>query len=759
MHVFWSVATAALLFASHATAADDAFLGSAACRNCHEQEWSAWTSSHHAKAMAEPTSQTVLGNFADQSFSHGGVETKFLQRGNDYFIRTGAPDGSVSDFRVRYVFGVDPLQQYLLELPGGRLQAFPVAWDSRPASDGGQRWFHLYPDEKQDPGSPHHWTGDLLNWNVQCAHCHSTDLRKGFDLESNSWSTRFEEINVACEACHGAGADHARWARSATPPYPADDAKGFPARLGTRNADDWHFATPDAAIATRRTAAPAAAVTSCAPCHSRRTLLREGVEPEASLFQNHRPAWIAEPEFHLDGRQHGEVFVWGSFVVSKMFQKGVVCSDCHDAHTSKLRAEGNALCSTCHRASVFDTAAHHHHPEGSRGSRCVECHMPESTYMRIDRRRDHALQVPRPDVAATLGAADACTSCHTGQSQSWAAEAMDRFYGAKWRDRPNSGLTIHEALGRGAAGSRRLLDLAADRSVPAFVRASAAMAAITGSAPVPTPILDTLLTDGDPGVRLAALEVASTLPPEQRHGAAARLLDDTIATVRSEAAMLLADAPAASLSPERIAARSRALAEYEAGQLLNADQAFGNVNLGNLRVRQGRTADARTSFERAIRIAPQEVTSYINLADLEREAGREAECLAVLERGLKALPDDAALRHARGLSLVRQQRAAEALADFETAARLAPANARFAYVHAIALNSLGRKAEALAELEKADVAHPHDADILMALVSMYMEFGRPADALLAARRLDTARPGDSGVARLIATLGSASNQP
>src|SRR5205085_1872385 len=125
-----------------------------------------------------------------------------------------------------------------------------------------------------------------------------------------------------------------------------------------------------------------------------------------------------------------------SFLQSKMSQRGVTCADCHDSHTLALRADGNALCATCHRPSVFDTPAHHHHSVGSSGSKCVECHMPARTYMGVDARRDHAIRVPRPDVAASIGAPDACTTCHAGKTADWAAQAMNGFYGDAWRRRP-----------------------------------------------------------------------------------------------------------------------------------------------------------------------------------------------------------------------------------------------------------------------------------------------------------------------------------
>jgi hypothetical protein len=82
---------------------------------------------------------TVLGNFDNASLSHFGVTTSFSKKDNRFMVRTEGSDGKLKDYEIKYTFGVEPLQQYLIEFPGGRLQALSVAWDSRPTSEGGQR--------------------------------------------------------------------------------------------------------------------------------------------------------------------------------------------------------------------------------------------------------------------------------------------------------------------------------------------------------------------------------------------------------------------------------------------------------------------------------------------------------------------------------------------------------------------------------------------------------------------------------------------
>ena len=143
-----------------------AFTGSESCRGCHEEAYTQWQGSHHDLAMQLPSEESVLGDFDDAAFTYNGITTRFFRRGDKFMVNTDGEDGKMQDFEVAYVFGVSPLQQYLLPLSRGRLQALSIAWDARPAEEGGQRWYHLYPDEKIDYQDPLHWTGTYQNWNT-----------------------------------------------------------------------------------------------------------------------------------------------------------------------------------------------------------------------------------------------------------------------------------------------------------------------------------------------------------------------------------------------------------------------------------------------------------------------------------------------------------------------------------------------------------------------------------------------------------------
>ncbi len=738
-------------------AANAGYVGSPQCRPCHEAEYSSWKGSDHDLAMQEATEATVLGDFGGTAIDAHGVTSTFSRRDGRFYVRTDGPDGRLTDYAVKYTFGVRPLQQYLVEFPGGRLQALPLAWDSRSRQDGGQHWFHLYPNEKIDHTDQLHWTGLYQNWNLQCASCHSTNLRKHYDPVSSTYVTTWAEIDVACESCHGAGADHVAWAAGARSPYVASDAKGLRVLL-RRPKDGWRFESAEARYATQDPAAAADRTAAnkrmnvCAACHARRSAITEDSVPGAPLEDSQRLHLLTEPLYFADGQQHDEVYTWGSFLQSKMFVRGVTCTDCHDAHTLKTRADGNALCAQCHNPAVFDTKAHHFHESGSKGSQCVACHMPSRNYMVIDARRDHSLRVPRPDLAEALGTPDACSGCHAGRTPKWAADTLDTWYGARWRSRPESGSTLHKSVTDGARALPSLLALAGDTSRAAIVRATAAELAGAVVRPDALPQARALLADPDPMIRSSAIDLLEQFDPDIRTSAIAPLLADPIRAVRTEAARVLADVPDGKLSPEQRAAREAARKEYLASLQMDADWPAAMANLGNFQLREGHMDEAIAAYQRALTLDPKFAGAYVNLADAWRAQGNDVDGERTLRLGLAALPDAAALHHALGLLLVRKGDKALGTGELGKAATLEPGNARYAYVNAVALQSAGKTAEALAALVDADRRQPYDLDILGALVSMNLGAGHPEAALPYARMIAEVLPDDPGIRQLLGQL-------
>ncbi|MDX1376575.1 MAG: tetratricopeptide repeat protein, partial [Burkholderiales bacterium] len=695
-------------------------VGAARCAGCHAAEHAAWRGSHHDLAMAPAGPDTVLGDFGGREITVNGVTSRFFTRDGGYWVSTEGADGARGDYRVAYTFGWTPLQQYLIEFPGGRLQALGLAWDTRPEAEGGQRWFHLYPDAPPPPGDPLHWTGHEQTWNYQCAECHSTHLSKNYDAGSDSYRTTWSEIDVACETCHGPGAAHVEWAGQGAP---AGADKGLAVDLADRDGGAWtvHDFTGKPTRSVARTSHTL--TETCARCHSRRGQLWPSHRPGAPLADSHRLALLTADLYFADGQIRDEVYVHGSFLQSPMYRAGVTCNDCHDPHSLELRAEGNALCTRCHTAARYDDARHHHHTEKSAGAACTACHMPERTYMVIDRRADHSMRVPRPDLSASLGVPNACTGCHADRGDDWAAAAVAAWFPAGRSTGAHFGEVFHAARAGEAGADERLVALAADTGAPGIVRATAVEELGPAVRREHLFTIRRLLGDDDALVRAAALRHLEALDVPSRVDLVWPLLDDPVRSVRLEAARLVAPLARERLPPPYGPQLEAALDEYRAALRVNADRPEGQLGIGLLAQAEGDAQAANDAYRRALALDPGFVPAYVNLADLYRALGRDEQALAILREGIAVAPGSADLHHALGLALVRSDRKADAVASLAKAAELAPERARYAFAHALILNDLGHGEEARAVLEQANARHPGNGELLFALATLSRDLG------------------------------------
>jgi Tfp pilus assembly protein PilF len=763
VHVTMLIAVATILAnnPSATVRADEpvSFVGGQVCAGCHAAETERWAGSHHALAMQKATPATVLGNFADAKLGHFGVVTSFSRSGDRFMVRADGPDGALHDYEIAYTFGVYPLQQYLIALPGGRLQALGIAWDSRAKEQGGQRWFHLYPAQRLPAGDRLHWTGRDQTWNYMCADCHSTGLRKSYDLATNEYATTWTDVDVSCEACHGPGSRHVAWAQShagtasnaGAPGLSETDRQGLTNWLKATDTGHWEM-NPDTGIARRTEPLASAELDTCAACHSRRRVITKDAVPGTPFLDSYAPAYLEPGLYNADGQIDGEVFEYGSFVQSRMFQAGVTCSNCHEPHSLDLRAEGNALCSQCHLPTKFDTAEHHHHPPGSAGAQCVGCHMPTKTYMVVDRRRDHSFRVPRPDLSASIGAPNACTQCHTDRPADWAARAIAGWYPQGRQTMPHYGAALHAGRTGAVDAEQRLDQLILDRSQPAMARASALLLLPRYATPASEAAIKAAIGDPSALVRSAVPRALPPSPPQTVIKAIAPMLRDPVRAVRVEAARALAGADPNAMTQDQRTAFDDAYRELVAAEMVDADRPEAHLNLGLLNQRRQKSAEAEEEYRRALWLDPNFVPALANLADLDRMRGQDQQGAELLRRAAVIEPNNADVRHSLGLLLVRQRNYTEALNQLRQATELAPDNARYAYVYATALNSTGAAAEAVGLLERTHQRHPTDPDVLVALVSIARNRGDIATALRYARELAGLHPADMQLRAMVLDL-------
>jgi len=734
--------------------AQPGFVGGAQCASCHAEEAARWSGSHHDLAMQHAREDTVLGDFDDAEFEQFGVVSRFYRDASRFMVRTDGPDGELAHYPIKYTFGVDPLQQYLIEFPGGRLQALDIAWDSRAREQGGQRWFHLHPADPVRHDDVLHWTGPNLNWNYMCADCHSTNLKKGYDAGSDTYDTTWSELDVSCEACHGPGARHLAWAEAKGEGESVDpDDPGLTVLLNERDGVAWPIDRASGKAKRSRPRATDKEIQVCARCHSRRSQLSDETVAGQPLLDGYRPALLTEGLYYPDGQVQDEVYVWGSFLQSKMYQAGVTCSDCHDPHSAELRLPGDGVCQQCHASDRYATGEHHFHDKGSRGASCVACHMPPTHYMVVDARHDHSFRIPRPDLTVAMDTPNACNNCHTDETAQWAAEQVETWYGKPAGGERRYAKALHAARAQLPEARRLLQAIAIDTEQPGIARATALqmLAAYPDQAALAR--IREGLTAGNPLERLGALAALQSFGPGQRLLAVSLLWDDRKA-VRIEAAGQLA-ALAAEQMPEQVRRQLEAVVqEYVSAQAFNAERPEAQLNLGTLYTELGRYREAERAYRRAIELQPRFVPAYVNLAQLQSDMDREQEADGLLSRGLALNPGSADLQHALGLSLVRQKRLDRALDALARAAELAPDNPHYGYVQAVALESQGRLEEALRVLQAVHERHPGNLETLSALVTYSRKAGQPAAALAYALELQRLLPNNPAVDQLVRELSA-----
>jgi predicted CXXCH cytochrome family protein len=688
----------------------DDFVGSAACAPCHRAQSEAYERSHHAKALTTPSPELAKARFDGAHFdSKLGGTTQFAIRDGRPVVTTLTAGGKIATYPIAYVSGVWPLEQYLVATERGKLQSLGVVWDSRAAREGGAKWFHVYGAAGIAPGDPLFFSAPAQSWNHICADCHSTSVERRYDVAADAFDTRWAELSVGCEACHGPGAEHVRSAK-------AGHAAPFAAKLS--RSEPW---LPSATGSPAPRAQTDSEVEVCAPCHSRRTPLKEGFLASEPLLDSFEPDLLRPGRYYADGQIDGEVYEWGSFLQSRMYRSGVKCSDCHEPHSAQLFASGNALCVRCHEAKHFDVEAHSHHA-GRAAPRCIDCHMPPKTFMQVDERRDHSIRIPRPDLSIELGTPNACNGCHDRQTAGWASAALRRWYPDQEPD-PHFGRALAKDRQGTLDAPSALRRVVADTGVPAIARASALERLGTYESEKTVASLRVALSSSESLIVYGAVRGAAQLPPEQRVPLLTPLLEHGTRAVRVAAAKALAGVPPAQLSASARVAFERAVSEVEQSFAVSASRPETHVERSAFELARGNLGEAEAALRIALGLAPCQVEAQLNLADLARQRHDEVAAERALRAAIACEPNNAAAEHALGLWQIRAHQTSAAIASFRKAVQLSPGDPRFGYVLAVALASSGARNEAIRVLETTLKGRPNDANARRALAGYLREAG------------------------------------
>ncbi len=707
------------------------FVDETQCQGCHSEQAKAWSGSHHQKAMLPASAENILGDFNNTTYK-GDVETShFSQRDGAYWINTPGPDGKPADFKVAYTFGIEPLQQYLLEMPGGRLQASGVAWDTQK-----KRWFEMYPGEKVDFRDDLHWSKPTQNANFMCVECHTTDFKRNFSPTADSFNSTWNNLGVGCQSCHGPASRHLQWSAGENLNKQQPD-KGFGPALSSADA--------------------LTQVETCGRCHARRAPLGDGYTHKNRLMDDYLPAALTADLYQVDGKIKEEVFEYGSFTQSKMFSKGVTCTDCHNPHSNQLKAPGNGVCLQCHnpsgkasragidgaglQAKNYGAPEHTKHKPGQPGSQCVDCHMPGKLYMVNDYRHDHSLSIPNPAHSAKIGSPDACAACHKGAS-SKIAEQFKIWYG----DTPVHDGGYADAIFAARHGSpgaaRMLMQQLARTDLPAIRRATVLTQLATYPSQRSLEQAAIALNNQAPQVRTAAIDaIAAMGSAEQFISLLTPRLSDPVRAVRMNAASQLANIPAQQRASIDKLWRP-AIEEYEATQQALRDRAEANLNLAMLYQNTGRGGQAEAALREALQRNPDFLPALVSLAQLLDAQGQHGPALQLLNDAIAKHPKAGLLQHSLGLMLIRAGERDQALAALAKAAQLTPDDPQFNYIYAIALHDLGKPEEARNQLEALLKRQPTNRSARMALISYWHEAGQPQKVQVLQAELEQQNPDD-----------------
>jgi tetratricopeptide (TPR) repeat protein len=706
------------------------FTGRSSCIECHKKEDDLWAGSHHALSMDTATDASVLGNFDDYEFRHKGEIHRMFKREGKFYVNTKGCDGRFSDFQVAYTFGYTPLQQYLVPFEGGRLQCLPIAWDTERG-----RWFHLgdtlYAGQDVRPGDWLYWTNQAQNWNGMCADCHSTNLRKNYDLETRTYNTAWSEIDVSCEACHGPASEHIKWANLPEGSRPMNVNTGLIVR--TRDLNNREL------------------LSICARCHARRAILGDYKDDNSDLLNYMIPQLIEQPVYYSDGQILDEDYEFGSFTQSRMFEKGVKCSDCHDSHSVKTKEPDNRLCLQCHRPDVYDTPRHHFHKpdtatgpsrlinrgepeykEGT-GSQCVNCHMTGRYYMGIDYRRDHSFRIPRPDLTLSTGSPNACNECHRDKSTAWSNGYITKWYGEKKKAHYGE---IFAAAEKGDTSVMPDLILYSENELfPLMVRATAVRFLGRMNTRESNKAVERALGDPASLVRHTAVMSYNPVDAESYEKLMMPLMNDPVKAIRAEAGIRLSEVPENQLSVAARRARKSALDEYRGIHLYTSDFPGGLFNLGILYANTGDLEKAARYYQEALRTDSLFYLAKVNLATVYARMGRYAEAEKLLRGVLSEHPELSEINNSLALLLAETGRYEESRQFFMKAYKLMPGQTRILYNLGLLENTLGNASAAEGYLLRALGSEPGSFDYLYAVTTFYLEHGQKAKALSYARQI------------------------
>ena len=667
------------------------FVGSKTCIACHKEQFKAWQGSHHDLAMQIANDSTVLGNFDNVKIKIDGVAYFFFKKNEDFIVRITEIDATVNEYKIAYTFGVTPLQQYLVDFDKGKKQVLRITWDVIK-----KKWYHQYKGDTIEPHDWLHWTRGAQNWNTMCAECHSTNLKKNYFIEKDSFNTTYSEINVACESCHGQAKQHVNWATKGL------DGENTYILKGLSQNEQLNL---------------------CASCHARRVKLTPNFESGTPFENQYMVQNLSTSFYHGDGQIEEEDYVYGSFLQSKMYAEGVKCTDCHNPHTLKLKFKGNMLCTQCHVSTDYDTKTHYFHQDNTEASLCINCHMTGKNYMGNDFRRDHSFRIPRPDQSQKYGTPNACIGCHKDKSNKWASDAINNWYGSKRKAHFSDALLLSSQSNLSTTQRLQLDTFINNLNYPEIARATV-IENLNYNNQSQYKTLLTALNDSSAIVRYNALLKFRTLPPQDKVTIALRHVNDSIKLVRIGAAQLVIGLDENTLNVTDKLYLTTARAELETMLFSNADFSTGRMQLGDYYLQQNDNNSAIKHYKMALLKDNLLTPVYSNLATAYSLIKDYNNANKTLDHWIKLEPNLSRPHYLKALLSFETNNNEVAVAELQMAIKLNPNDTRSMYnLATYYLQNKKELLEATNLIKSALSLEPNNQDYKYLLALLYQEQG------------------------------------
>ncbi len=616
------------------------YSGTASCRACHEKFYKLWSPSHHANAM-QPFSADLVNSKLSPQFEEITIG-KYHYRADiaSGIVREHGQDGD-KYYPIAHVLGGKNIYYFLTPMERGRLQTLPLAYDLHE-----KKWFDMAKSGVRhfsglEPDEPISWTDWPYTFNTACYSCHVSQLDTNYDLKTDTYNTQWAEPGINCETCHGPCDEHIRVCQQAPK---GTVPKNLKIIRGGR----------DFAVEQNNDA--------CATCHAKVIPLTEGFMPGNQFFDHFDLVTLESVDYYPDGRDLGENYTLTSWLLSPCVKSGELsCLHCHTSSGRyRQKNDPNQSCMPCHKKRVENATTHTFHKKDSLGNQCIKCHMPMTSFAKMQR-SDHSMLPPTPTTTITFESPNACNLCHDDKDAAWSDEWV-----RKWRKMDYQAPLMQRAELIDAARKEdwtRLSEMivyikSKDRDAvfsTSFIR-------LLRACPDPNvwPVIMDAAKDPSPLVRSSAIESLGRIPSKHTKEVLMAAISDDFRLVRIKAAEALTGYPKFTLRDEDHDSLNKATQEYISTMKTRPDQWTSHYNLGNFYLNSGDFSSALSAYTTSIKLEPRAVMSMVNAGMAHSQSGKNNEAEEFLKMALDVSPNNAPANFNMGLLKAEQKKMAEA---------------------------------------------------------------------------------------------------